>query len=408
MTPKTKFIAFTSKDIPESDTGIKLKEMISLLKGNEFETHFLESLDVENIKEEFVSIPGAKTAISKLHEVDKIYEKIDHETSYRRLEFDPSRKSKEEFAIMFEGVKNEVVKIAALPIYSARTDFFDKMNGMDKYASQLFSKNLASILYANLELLQRDSKETKKQEKFRLLKDIETGSFFLRAIVSPSYKNYDNKVALFVALTTLHNSSKVSGANFMISNFEYSESYVRVYFESDKSEELSNFGKVTQVIEVSNDEIKNNALNFKCLLKISYYDKEEKIEGEIVAKPKETGTYSILRITHGQNVDTAISVLKNISKIDSVTNTVFEDAKNISEIDKPDFIRDLVKRKIEGSRIEELQGTKNALVRELETKVTSMYGLLKLFNKLNFVTNDPEVKEYLRYLFYDALSSRIV
>lgn len=194
----------------------------------------------------------------------------------------------------------------------------------------------------------------------------------------------------------------------MISNFEYSESYVRVYFESDKSEELSNFGKVTQVIEVSNDEIKNNALNFKCLLKISYYDKEEKIEGEIVAKPRETGTYSILRITHGQNVDTAISVLKNISKIDSVTNTVFEDAKNISEIDKPDFIRDLVKRKIEGSRIEELQGSKNALVRELETKVTSMYGLLKLFNKLNLVTDDPEVKEYLRYLFYDALSSRII
>lgn len=408
MQLKKKFEAFTDKDIPVSDTGIKVKEMTSLLKGNKYENDLLKSLEIESIKEEFISIPGARTALSRLNAVDRDYKKIDHEASYRSLGFDSSRKRKEEFAIVFDGVADEDEKITALPIYSARSDFFEKMNGMDKYASQLFSKDLSSIVYANLDLLQKDSKATKKKEKFRLLKEIETGSFFLRAIVSSSYRNYDNKIALFVALISLHKSSKASGSTFRISNFEYSESFVRIYFESDRSEQLSNFGEVTQMIEVSNDEIKNRALNFKCLLKISYYDKNEMIEGEIIAKPQTTGKYSILRITHGQNVETAIKTLKDISKVDSVTNTVFEDAKSISEIDKPDFIRDLVKRKIEGARVEELKDHKNAMIRELETKVTNMYGLLKLFNKLNLVTDDPEVKEYLRYLFYDALSKRIM
>lgn len=408
MKPTRKFKAFTEKDIPLTDTGIKIKDLIPLLCGNKYEKKLLESLEIESIKDEFVFIPGSKTALSRLLEVDREYKKIDHETSYRNLEFDSSRKRKEEFALVFNGVADEDEKITVFPIYSARTDFFENMNGMDKYASQLFSKDLSSIVYANLELLQKESKATKKKEKFRLLKEKATGSFFLRAIVSTSYRDYDNKVALFVALISLHKSSKESGANFRISNFEFSESFIRVYFEGNRSEELSNFGKVTQLIEVSNDEIKNKALGFKCLLKIGYYDKEGENEGEILAKPTKTGKYSILRITHGQNVDTAISMLKDISRVDSVTNTVFEDAQSISKIDKPDFIRDLIKRKIEGARVEELQKHKNALTRELSTKVDSMYDLLKIFNKLNLVTDDPEVKEYLRYLFYDALGSRIV
>ncbi|MGY6543480.1 MAG: hypothetical protein ACXIU2_01670, partial [Cyclobacteriaceae bacterium] len=378
-----KFKTFTGKEVPVSDTGIKVEEIIPLLKGNKFEKELLESLEIDNIKEEFISIPGANTALSRLMAVDRDYKKIDHETSYRSLEFDSTRKSKEEFAIVFEGVTEEDENITALPIYSARTDFFEKMNGMDKYASQLFSKGLSNIVYANLELLQKNSKATKNKSIFRLLKEYERNIFFLRAIVSTSYRNYDNKVALFVALISLHKSSKATGNKFRISNFEYSESYVRIYFESNRSEQLKNFGEVTQLIEVSNDEIKNRALNFKCLLKICYYDKNKKIEGEIIAKPQTTGKYSILRITHGQNVPTAIKMLNDISKVDSITNTVFEDAKNISEIDKPDFIRDLVKRKIDNARVDELKEHKNALIRELETKVTNMYDLLKLFNKLN-------------------------
>mgnify|MGYP005749299697 CR=1 FL=1 len=408
MTLIKKFKAFTEKDIPASDNGIKVKEITQLLKGNRFEVEFLESLEIASIQEEFIAIPGAQKALARLANIDEVYQKIDHVTTYRNLIFDSERKRREDFAIGFPDLAGEEGGVFAKPIYSAQTDFFAKMIGMDKYAYQLFSKELSNVVYANLALLQKDSKETKKKEKFRLLKEIETGNLFLRAIVGSNYRDYNNKVALFVALVTLHKSSKETKTEFRITNFEYSESYIRIFFESDSVEQLSDFGEVTQVIEVSNDEIKSRALTFKCLLKIGYYDKREKVEGEIFAKPQTTDKYNILRITHGQNVDTAIARLKDISKVDSVTNTVFEDARNISAIDKPDFIRALVKRKIEGSRIEELQSHKNALSRELETKVDSMYGLLKIFNKLNLVTDDPEVKEYLRYLFYDALSNRIV
>lgn len=408
MKLKKKFQAFSTKDIPSSDLGIKVKDIIYLLKENEFEEELLESLDIACIQNEFISIPGVNTVLNKLGLVDEIYQKIDHISTYTTLEFDSERKKKEEFAIKFSSLNDQVSGITALPIYSAQTDFFAKMNGMDKYASQLFSKGLSDIVYANLTLLQQNSKALKKKEKFRLLKEVETGDFFLRAIVSPKYKNYDNKVAFFVGLITLHNSYKGTNTRFRISNFEYNESFIRIFFESDRVEQLSNFGEVTQVIEISNDEIKGRALTFKCLLKISYFNKNQVVEGEIFAKPQTTDKYNILRITHGQNVNTAIAKLKDISKVDSVTNTVFEDARNISKIDKPDFIRDIIKRKIEGSRLEELQGHKNALSRELEPKVTNMYGLLKLFNKLNLVTDDPDVKEYLRYQFYDALSKRVV
>ncbi|PXY46760.1 hypothetical protein [Flavobacterium hydrophilum] len=291
-------------------------------------------------------------------------------------------------------------EISTTPIYSAQRDFFSGLFQMDKYASKLISKGYKDIVTTNLNLLKSIHQTTKR---YRILHDRTEDVFYLRAIISLSnYHNYDNNIAILVGLVTLHNEMKKGEVTYDLKLCEYNESFIRMFFESSEVTILKKVGSVKNIIEISNDEIKREALKFSGVCSIIFTYKN--LEKELFIKPHEIKS-KILSIKHNQVPKTAIEELDNIKNSEKVHKELFDDISKISEIKNPEQIKFLIKRKVEKAKSEEIKRYKTEILRELTNNtVSNIIELLNVFKKIELLANeDIETTEYLRFIMYQAL-----
>ena len=117
------------------------------------------------------------------------------------------------------------------PLYSSKSDFFSWLYGMDKYANELIKEGLDDILSHNLDLL-RKKEIGSRERKYRILQDLNNKQFYVRAIISlDRYNNYDNNIAIVIALISLHKKTKELGVEYALNRIEYNESHMRIFFE---------------------------------------------------------------------------------------------------------------------------------------------------------------------------------
>src|SRR5690606_4360496 len=178
----------------------------------------------------------------------------------------------------------EINELAALPIHSGERDFFSNLYDMDKYAKQLIIRGHRDILNQNLELLKSKEDYVKR---YRLLHSLEDNTFYLRAIISEDrYYNYDNNLTFVIALLKLHFETKTSNVQYYLSFSEYNESYLRLYFRTSETRELKGIGYLQNMLLVSNDEIKREALRFSTICSINYRTSDN-IEERLYIKPRD-------------------------------------------------------------------------------------------------------------------------
>lgn len=391
------------ENISTSDMGIKVKDLINLVEKNEFTNKLLDLLNFESIKDEFIEIKGAKTLFNVQNSINKRFKKEDLTSSLGDISLYTSK----DFSVNFSNLVGsdyfkdlKLSKISTVPIYSAQRDFFSGLFQMDKYASKLISKGYKDIVTTNLNLL-KDIHQTTK--KYRILHDKAEDLFYLRAIISlNNYHNYDNNIAIVVGLVTLHNEMKKGKITYDLKLCEYNESFIRMFFESSEVTTLKKVGSVKNIIEVSNDEIKREALKFSGVCSIIFTYKDD--EKELFIKPSEIKS-KILAIKHNQVPKTAVEELGNIKNSEKVHNELFDDISKISEIKNPEQIKFLIKRKVEKAKSEEIKKYKNEILRELtNNSVSNIIELLNVFKKIELLANeDIETTEYLRFIIYQAL-----
>ncbi|MFD1188521.1 hypothetical protein [Pontibacter rugosus] len=408
MEDKFRKKSFTDKDIPASDRGVPVKEVVKLITSSPFYEDLCELLEVEKLKDEFIEIPGAATLLQAIKAKNKEFEKIDLEASYNNLAFTKTEDDGK-FAFVFSQVDEETGElieggsIIAKPIYSARSDFFSTLFNMDRYANSLIDSGYGHLVQTNLDSLKEIYSNGKThRKKYRLLKD-EDGVYF-RAITScKNYYDYNNNIAVFVGLLALHQESK-KDARFTVKRCEYNESFIRIYFEKEESRPVEKVGKAKYIIEVSNDEVKREALRFSGVMTLIYGDNKGE-EEEIFIKPKDLKT-SFVSITHGVPPRTALRSLENIAKYKEREEELFNDLAHISTINNPDQIRHLIRSKVEKMKSNEMVKYKKEILDELINRVDSIYSLMKLMNKIDLIVEDIEAKEYLRYFMYETLIKR--
>jgi hypothetical protein len=388
-----------------NDNGIEIQELVQLVERNEFTSKLLNLLDFESIKNEFIEIKGAKTLFSTQNVINKRYKKEDLKSELNNI----SLFNNKDFSINFYNIINneyfsdlKLDKISTTPIYSAQRDFFSGLFQMDKYAKKLINKGYKEIVETNLKLL-KDIHQTNK--KYRILHDKIEDIFYLRAIISlNNYYNYDNNIAIVVGLLTLHNEMKKSKITYNLQLCEYNESFIRMFFESSEINKLEKIGYVKNIIEISNDEIKREALKFSGICSILFKHKE--VEKELFIKPQEIKS-KILSIKHNQIPKTAIEELGNIKNSEKVHESLFQDISKIANIKEPEQIKFLVKRKVEKAKSDEIKRYKAEIIRELNNSVSNIIELLNVFKKIELLANeDIETIEYLRFLIYQALVDR--
>lgn len=408
MEDKFRKKSILEKDIPPHDQGISVREVVQLISNSPFSDDLCALMGVDLIMDEFIPIPGASTLVSAIKAKNKEFEKIDLDAAFAELEFS-STEDDNKFAFVFTPVDEETGEmdidnqILARPIYSARSDFFSSLFNMDRYANSLIEKGLDHIVQANLDSLREVYSEGKAhKKKYRLLKD--ESRYYLRAITScKNYYDYNNNIAVFIGLLALHQESK-DGNQFRVKLCEYNESFIRIYFEKEDSRNLERVGKAKYIIEVSNDEVKREALRFSGVITL-VYETEDKKPGELFIKPKDLKT-SFLSITHGVPPKTALKALDKIGSYKEREEELFEDLAKISRIKDPDQIRHLIKSKVENMKSNELVKYKKEILEQLVNKVDSIYSLLSLLGKINLIAEDIEAKEYLRYFLYETLVQR--
>ncbi|WP_300567825.1 hypothetical protein [Flavobacterium sp.] len=396
--------AFEFTEVSVDDKGVSVEKILELIKYSNFYQQFYDLFKIKEIEKEFISIPGATKLVDTMIQIENSFEKFDLDSSIQNLEFNPSEK----FSITFKNITDEEIntiidsdEFTAQPIYSSQNDFFSSLFNMDRYANKLFSRKLNHLVYKNLKEVKEILKSFLiKDKRYRIVRDKEN-NYYLRAITSKRYHDYNNNIAVFVGLITLHNEMKKSKSTFIVQRCEFNESYVRVFFKSGEIKMLENIGKLENIIEVSNDEIKREALRFSCAFSINYGSSNEK-DKSIYIKPSRTKA-NILSIRHNILPKTAMDELVALSNYKEIQNDLLKDIEAISKIKSPEAIKHLVFVKIKSAKSTELKKSKNNILSELTNKVNSLIELLEMMNKIEMLAEEIDAKEYLRYLVYEAL-----
>jgi len=401
---------FKKKDVTENnffsdDTGIKISNLLTLIEDNENYDSILEYFDIKSDSQEFISVAGARTIFTVLKASGRRFKKIDLTSNLKNITLN----HKNDFRIKFNHITdNEYISaiaddyILATPIHSGERDFFSNLYDLDKYAKTLLSKGFGDILDKNLDLLKEKDEHIKR---YRLIHDTEDGEFYLRAIISEDrYYDYNNNVTLVIALLKLHFETNKTGIKYSLHSCEYNESFIRLFFKTSEYKELKGVGKLENILQVSNDEIKREALRFSNICSIIY--NKDNDEQRIFIKPKDIKS-KVLSIPHGTGPNSAFKRLSGFVKSEQIFDTIFNDIKSINKIKDHNQIVHLVRSKIENSNTEEIKRNKEEFKKILLKDIKTTIDLLDTFNKLTLLEGlEIDAKEYLRYLIYEVLVGR--
>lgn len=388
------------------DDGIQINELLELIKKSDYYNDILEYFNIDQNDITRINIKGAKSLFTKIKNINEKYVKEDLISDLKDLNFDYDGG----FGIKFNNLTTNqylndlnIHSFKAYPIHSGERDFFSSLYEIDKYASKLIVKGFKDILDQNLELLKTKEHHCKR---YRIIHDNEDNTFYLRAIISlERYYNYDNALTVVIALLKLHFEMQSSKVNYDLLSFEYNESFIRMFFKTSETKELKGVGLFENALQVSNDEIKREALKFSNICSIIFKDTNN-TEQRLFIKPKDIKT-KVLSITHGTGPKKAFANLEDFVKSKKNFEELFKEAEVITNLKDHKQIVHLVRTKINNSNTDQIKMFKQELTGILFKEIKTTTQLLETFNKLMLLEGlEIDAKEYLRYLIYEALIDR--
>ncbi|MDO6736976.1 hypothetical protein [Wenyingzhuangia sp. 2_MG-2023] len=167
-----------------------------------------------------------------------------------------------------------------------------------------------------------------------------------------------------------------------------------------------NFDYLKNIIVISNDEIKREALRFSAGCSLFF---DEKNREGLIMLPSNI-KFDILSIKYNQVSKTAMTELNNISEAKNIHDELFDDISKISNIKNPEQIKFVVREKIEKAKRDGVKKIKKYLIRELDkTRIRNVIDFLLKFSLLMFKRielldeENIEAIDYLRFIMYQAL-----
>jgi len=399
-----------------TDEGVSVKEVLELLNmETELNKALLKALDIESLKKDFIYISGAKELVNIQKDINNSFYKEDFISTLNDIAV---YKGEKELTLCFTNLSQSefftqkgLSSIDAIPKYSSKSDFFSWFYKMDKYANELVKNGLDEILSFNLDLL-RKQEIGNKDRKYRLLYNLSNEQLFVRAIISlDRYNNYDNNITVVIALLSLHKKMKELSTTYALNRIEYNESYLKIYFEEEGKKELEGLGFVKNIIKVSNDEVKREALKFDAISNIEFLDSEKNLQ-EIIIQPslsvRPKVKTNILAISHSLSPNKFVQNLEEIDNSVQIHDELFRLISGISKVTNPSQIMFLVRKMVRSARNESFNKHRAKIESIINTHVAdNMIQLLTLFKKMELVTeNDIEASEYIRYIIYESLVER--
>lgn len=393
-----------------SDDTIIFEELMNLIKMNNFEKDIIDFINVD--KNEMLVIKGTKELFSRLVNFENNFNKIDIleqliNTDFISFSLNDTNKIKEcnlkignHTVTTTYGTKYDYINLVHLK--SFYDICADKENPYDDDIKIQLEDFFMETYIKNKKLL---GLIPTKKKLYRLISIKNNPSFqlFLRAICSKDYKNYDNKLTIFMALYVLNKFAIETNQNLKIEKVFMTDSKIKLVIRSLEPKILENeIGKVYPTYEVYNNELGEGSFIISQSYIFNFKDQDIYLN---INEDSKNIKNQCLNISHSSKIETLLEKInigiiesKNYEKILMELATKLY-SKTISE----HFLSGVIES-ILNSNKSIIQSSTKEKIKNLETIIDTSKKIIELLKAIDEIKMEYEEKEYINYLFFKILN----
>lgn len=342
--------------------------------------------------EEFLRINGSKTLIEAYEKLDD--EKYDFKETLGNIEY-VGVYHDNEFIFNFP---NQEIK--AISIYNFKNEFLREFS-IEKYADFCIKNNCNDLVKENLDDLFKRFESKEKQ--YRLLRDRDD-KWRIRGITSPRYNNYDNSIAVYLSLLSVHKYAKTKGIFYNIDKAYLSDSSIYILFEQQEPVKVKDVGDVYLGIVVSNGEIRNRTLKFDIRYKVINNDKNMQFSAIL--------NNSIFSIIHSMGISKVEESLNNLTKLDEHVSSIIKFISDLNYMEPLSndatymLMSDLIERITSCSDIS--KKTKDSYKQaEFNKIVDNTLTLIEFLDKANSIETDIDERIFIERILQQVMENYI-
>ncbi|MCU4823260.1 hypothetical protein OCA00_16650 [Bacillus cereus] len=365
----------------------QFKDLKHLIRESELDKLIGETFPLNEFNSESnLLINGSKELLLYFEKVDE--EKLDIVEELKNIEY-IGLSDDHEIILRFNN-KLFDEDFNATGIYDFSYDFLDNAFNMGKFSKFCISNSYNDLLRENITQLIEKLPSLKKQ--YRLIKN--KNEWFLRGLTSTRYNNYDNHLAIYLTLISLHKYSKENQTSFNLEKAYLSDSEIKIFFSQQNPIKIPNLGEIYFGVYVSNNEIKEGAFSLE--LRYTVVNEQGKSFSGL--------SNYVFNINHSTGISNVQEKLSFSDKINELKDINIQHIMSIKMNKLSDNQLFMIFKKIHSST-QKLSKEARDKAKDYydSTLVNNTLTIIDAFDKFNEITTDVEERIYLERIYNEVL-----
>lgn len=281
-------------------------------------------------------------------------------------------------------------------IYKFTDTFLDSLFSMKKFGNFCLSHGEKDMLHENLKQLMITQQNEVRQYRFLM----DNGSLLLRGLTTTAYKNYDNNIAIYLALQALHQYAEKNNVHITVESGYITDSSLDIIFIQEERFVIDKNTFVKIGIRLTNNEITEGKLSLEFIYTI--FDKQNN-------NFKAIGD-TVVGIIHTYQVPTIQSKLMNLNNLSEYAHETIQHIRSIKNRNKLD--RDqlyLIFSRLSRAKASELTTKSKQDIDNLYKKevVGNTYSLIELFDKIGSLGTTIDEKLFIQIVFNELITENL-
>ena len=337
-------------------------------------------------KEGIQYIKGSKNFLDAFETVD--CEKMDLMEPLKDIQFIKFDDTNE-IVLNFIGKEYGAGGLTTVGTYDFTNKFLDENFKMRKFARYCLENEFNDILYKNIKDLMKKLPDQTKQYRFLKVND----KWFLRALTSNKYNNYDNHLAIYTTFVAVDNYAELNNLQLIVGDSYLTDSELRLKIYELQEYEINNDVTVQFGFFTSNNELTEGTFS----LEFSYVVRNKK---EQTFRGLSNYIFNLTHTVSIEKLEKQFKLTKNINdykeEILNYITQVYEEELSENQIFN-------IFKTITSAKYKVNAETRSKVEQIKEESIGNTMNLIELFNRLEDITTDVNEKVYLERIYHEVL-----
>ncbi|WP_404451955.1 hypothetical protein LG329_16645 [Virgibacillus necropolis] len=367
---------------------VKVEKLNSLIrKDRKIDLEILDSFPLNTFGEstDEVLVDGSDDLLKAFEKISDV--KMDFTEALKDIEY-VGLTDEKEIILRF---KNEEYgePFNGTGIYDFTYDFLDSLFEMGRFSKFCIKNSYTDLLNDNISKLIDELPETKRQ--YRFLK--KENKMLLRGLTSTRYNNYDNNLALYLTLYSLHHYAKEYNTSICLQEAHLTDSEISIFFKQNDPIRIANVGNLHFGMYTSNNEIREGTFSLE--LRYTLEDKNGKSFSGL--------SDSVFQINHSNGIENISRKLSNTTKIREIREITMNLIKNVklSTSLTDDSIYFIFQKVLNSTQ--KLGSETRSKAREIKERIDNTMTIVEAFDKLKDISTNIDERIHLERLYNEIL-----